>query len=75
MDKIQDYYKRRSEAEKQVGIYLIVYTRLGFPWKQGSIHVEQFGYNSKDAKMRLERKEHPFAIKVESMTKLKKLSL
>jgi len=75
MDKNQDYYQRRSEAQKQIGMYLIIYTRLGFPWRQGSIEVEQFGYNSKDAKMRLERKEYPFQVKVESMTQLKKLPL
>lgn len=49
MDKNQDYYERRSEAQKQIGTYLIIL-------KDGS-QFEQWGHNAKDAKQRLGKKE------------------
>ena len=61
MDKNQDYYQRRSEAQKQIGTYLIIL-------KDGS-KFEQWGYNAKDAKERLGKKE------VKETIQLKKLSI
>jgi hypothetical protein len=69
------YYERRSEAQKQIGSYLITYIRLGFPWRKDSIQVTQFGYNSDNAIERLKRKEHPFDIKIEDIVQLKRLPL
>jgi hypothetical protein len=61
MDKNQDYYERRSEAQKQIGTYLIIL-------KDGS-QFEQWGYNAKDAKQRLGKGQ------VKETIQLKKLSI
>ena len=61
MDKNQDYYERRSEAQKQIGTYLIIL-------KDGS-QFEQWGYNAKDAKQRLEKEQ------VKETIQLKKLPI
>ena len=61
MDKNQDYYERRSEAQKQIGTYLIIL-------KDGS-QFEQWGYNAKDAKQRLGKEQ------VKETIQLKKLQI
>jgi len=61
MDKNQDYYERRSEAQKQIGTYLIIL--------QDGSQVEQWGYNAKDAKERLGKKQ------VKETIQLKKLPI
>ena len=70
------------ENQNKIGMYLVIYYRLGFPWKKGfdrlrdtPNEIRQFGYDAKDAKNRVKRKEYPFQIEIKSATKLQKLPL
>ena len=68
MDK-KDYYERRSEAQKQIGTYLIIL--------QDGSQVEQWGYNEEDAKKRARRNKRIMENRAEfyEMYKLKQLPL
>ena len=68
MDK-KDYYERRSEAQKQIGTYLIIL--------QDGSQVEQWGYNEEDAKRRAIRNKRIMENRAEfyEMIKLKRLPL